>query len=97
VPAFDAAALHGHWVHSHEEDSEDELVFRPADYDFPRSRGRQSIELRPDGSYSERRPGPVDVPEESTGSWKLDGGRLELEDDVWELTGAEPGRLTFRK
>ena len=97
MPDFDAAALNGPWVHSHEEDSDTELVFRPADYDFPRSRGRQSIELRADGSYAERRPGPVDVPEESTGSWKLDGDRLELEDEVWEVTGAEPGRLTFRK
>jgi len=37
------------WVHSHEEDSDEEMVFRPAAYEFPPSRGRRSFELKPDG------------------------------------------------
>ena len=44
--------LAGRWVHSHEEDTGDEMVFRSADYAFPPSRGRESIELRADGSYA---------------------------------------------
>jgi hypothetical protein len=91
------------WVHSHEEDTDTDMVFRPADHPFPPSRGRTSFELRPDGTYVEGSPGPVDVPEESTGSWSLDGDRLILgaEGDrpghAWEITGAEDDRLTVRR
>lgn len=51
----------------------------------------------------ERSPGPVDLPEESTGTWALEGNRLVLgaEGDrpghAWEVTGAEANRLTVRK
>ncbi len=97
------ALLRGRWVHSHEEDTADEMVFRPAGHDFPPSRGRTSFELRPDGSYVESSPGPVDLPEETTGSWSLDSDRLILGADgdrpghAWEITGAEGDRLTVRK
>jgi hypothetical protein len=37
-----------------------------------------SFELRQDGTYVETSPGPVDVPEESTGEWSLEGNRLIL-------------------
>jgi hypothetical protein len=79
------------------------MVFRPSTYAFPPSRGRMSFELRPDGTYSERSPGPVDVPEESTGWWSLEGDRLVLgaEGDrpghAWEITVAEPDRLAVRR
>lgn len=63
--------LHQHWVHSHEEDTETEMVFRPATYTFPRSRGRRSFELRPDGSLIETGIGPTDRPQETQGTWKL--------------------------
>jgi hypothetical protein len=41
--------LRRRWVHSHEEDSDEEMVFRPAAYELPPSRGRRSFELKPDG------------------------------------------------
>ncbi len=96
-------ALHGRWVHSHEEDTEEEMVFRPAGYPLPRSRGRTSFELRGDGTYVERSPGPVDLPEESTGWWSLEGNRLVLgaEGDrpghAWEVTATEGDRLVVRR
>jgi hypothetical protein len=94
---LNAEDLHGRWIHSHEEDSDEVMVFRRPEHQFPRSRGRQSIDLRADGSYSERSPGPVDVPVETSGKWRLAGDRLELEDQVWELAGVEPDRLTVRR
>lgn len=96
-------ALHRRWVHSHEEDTDDEMVFRPATYPFPPSRGRTSFELRPDGTYLESSPGPVDLPEESSGCWSLRGSRLVLgaEGDrpghAWEVRAAEEERLVVRK
>jgi hypothetical protein len=103
VPAFREDALHGRWVHSHEEDTDREMVFRPATRALPPSRGRTSFELHPDGTYVESSPGPVDVPEESAGTWSLDGDRLILgaEGDrpghAWQITAADADRLAVRK
>lgn len=70
--------LHQHWVHSHEEDSNTEMVFRPATFNFPRSRGRTAFELRPDGSLVEFGIGPTDRRQESKGTWKLEGEKLSF-------------------
>ena len=66
--------LHQRWVHSHEEDAENEIVFRPATFPFPRSRGRESFELRPDGELIQSRPGPTDRRETTEGTWELAPG-----------------------
>ena len=95
-------ALHGHWVHSHEEDTDHEMVFRLSTHAFPPARGRTSFDLREDGTYVERSPGPVDRPEESSGRWSLEGDRLVLRADgdrpghAWEVAVAEDDRLVIR-
>jgi len=63
-----------HWVHSHEEDTDTEMVLRPLSYKFPPSRGRASFELKPDGCLVEHGIGPTDRREQSEGRWKLEGG-----------------------
>jgi hypothetical protein len=65
-------ALHQHWVHSHEEDTATETVYRPASFAFPRSRGRSAMALKPDGGLVETGIGPTDRPQESQGTWKLE-------------------------
>jgi hypothetical protein len=67
-----ADVLQQHWVHSHEEDTETEMVFRPTTFKFPPSRGRKSFELKSDGSLVEMGIGPTDRPQESQGAWKLE-------------------------
>jgi hypothetical protein len=93
--------LAGRWVHSHEEDTDDEMVFREADsgYAFPPSRGREAIELRPDGSYAGSVPGPVDKPVPGDeGEWTLeDGERLRLGDRVLDVTSVADGVLKVRR
>ncbi len=91
--------LAGRWVHSHEEDSGDELVFRPVGYAFPPSRGREAIELHPDGSYAGSVPGPVDKPVPGDeGEWTLeDGERLRLGDRVLDVTSVGDGVLRVRR
>ena len=59
------------WIHSHEEDTPEEMVFRTADFNFPRSRGRSGFELRPDQSMVEIQPGPGDAGAETAGKWEL--------------------------
>jgi hypothetical protein len=96
-------ALHRRWVHAHEEDREGVMVFRPASHPLPPSRGRRWFELRPDGSFLESSPGPVDVPETSEGRWSLEGDRLVFSagDDqperVWRVVAAEDDRLALAR
>jgi hypothetical protein len=92
--------LEGRWVHSHEEDTDDEMVFRAASsgYEFPRSRGREALELNADGSYAGTAPGPVDKPEATGGGeWSVDGNKLVLGDRTLEITSAEGDVLRVRK
>ncbi len=63
------------WMHSHEEDTPGEMVFRTAGFNFPRSRGRSGFELRPDQSMVEIQPGATDAVQESSGKWELEGGK----------------------
>jgi hypothetical protein len=94
--------LHGRWLHAHEEDAAGAMVFRRAGHPLPRSRGRTSLDLRPDGSYVEESPGPVDLPEESHGTWALEGDRLILGADgdrpghAWELVDVADDRFEVR-
>jgi len=97
--------LIGEWIHSREEDSEGVEVYRRPEFAFPPARGREGFELRADGSWIERRPGPTDVPESSpAGGWELAGSTLRLaapdsgESAARDLTVvvAEPDRLLLR-
>ena len=96
-------ALYGKWIHSHEEDTPDETIFRAAGHPFPPARGRMALEIRADGTYVETTPGPTDVPEESTGHWSFEGDRLILEGpagtlaQTWELTAIDKDTLRVRK
>jgi hypothetical protein len=93
------------WVHSHEEDTDTEMVFRPDDFEFPPSRGRVAFELKEDGTALERAIGPTDVPEETERGWALDpeGSIVLLEkgtDRVLRrlpVESADPERLTVRR
>jgi hypothetical protein len=86
-----------HWVHSHEEDTGDLRVYRPADYDFPPARGRRGFELKPDGRLLVYGPGADDRPEATTGRWESsDGGRVRLGDEEFEIVSVEPDRLSLR-
>ena len=82
------------WTHSHEEDTATEMVFRPATFPFPRSRGRTSFELRPDGALIEQGIGPTDRRTQATGRWRLtEDGALEFTRDP---QGAAHQRYTIR-
>ena len=73
-------AVVGHWIHSHEEDTGDTEVYRPAGYPFPLSRGRRGFELRPGGTVRYDEIGRTDRPEFAEGSWKLDrNGNIRLD------------------
>ena len=82
--------LYQHWVHSHEEDTNTEMVFRPATYNFPRSRGRRSFELKTDGILVEGGIAPDDRRQETQGTWQLqDSDKLVL----YTQSASQPSRV----
>ena len=73
-----SAEIQKRWLHSHEEDTAAEMVFREGAFAFPPSRGRAGFELRPDGSYLDLGIAPADGVLESEGTWSLDNDVLHL-------------------
>ena len=80
--------LQKRWLHSHEEDTDSQMVFRPASFAFPPSRGRAGFELKPDQSFIDIGIAPADGSQETMGKWKLDGDRLLL----FKSSGSRPSR-----
>lgn len=62
--------LYQHWVHSHEEDQEGIRVFRPANYNFPASRGREGFKIDKEGAFTHYQIGPNDVPKTQESKWE---------------------------
>ena len=94
----------GRWVHAREEDTEDEMVFRPAGTDLPPARGRIAFELREDGTFAESGLGATDVPEEASGSWELDDDTITLSEGAAQgvpremtVVAVDEERLVVRK
>jgi hypothetical protein len=91
------------WVHSREEDTAAELVFRAAQFPFPRSRGRDAFELLPDGRLVEYPVGPADRREARHGRWTLEADRLVFLSDApssarsMRVVAASEDRLTLRR
>lgn len=96
--------LRRRWIHSHEEDTDKEMVFRPAAFEFPPSRSRRSFELKPEGDLVEGGIGPTDRPLERQGSWELeDDDNLILRPDpsmpprVMRIASVDEDRLVIEK
>lgn len=76
--------LIGTWIHSHEEDTPDVRVYRPADYPFPPARGRDGFEFRPDGELVYLGIARADGTEESNGRWTVEASnrvRIEVQSE----------------
>ena len=99
------AALAQHWVHSHEEDTDGEMVFRPASRPLPPSRGRKSFQLNPDGRLVTSGPGPDDRSAKTQGRWRLESSnRLMLQPagagvshSTLQLLSVAPDKLVVKK
>jgi hypothetical protein len=97
--------LHKLWIHSREEDTEKEMVLRPADYDFPLTRQpRESFELKHDGTLVKGSPSPSDSLEEQQGRWELQDDNLALfkgseskPSRKLQIVSVDPDRLLVKK
>jgi hypothetical protein len=96
--------LQKRWLHSHEEDSDTEMVFRPASFKFPPSRGRAGFDLKANKSFIDIGIAPVDGPQESSGTWTLQDNQLQLFKPpssaparTLEIISVDKDRLVVRK
>ncbi len=96
--------LQRHWVHSHEDDTDTESVYRPATWPFPPSRGRTGFDLKPDHRCAGFGIAAADGVEEYAATWELDDDdRLTIYDEgrravqVMRLVSVDDDRLVIRK
>lgn len=94
----------GRWVHVHEEDTAEEMVFRPVGTELPPARGRVAFDLRADGTFAETGLGATDAPEEASGSWQLTDDTITLSEGATQgvprqmaVVAADAQRLVVRK
>ncbi len=93
------------WVHSREEDSDDELVFRPPDYSFPPARGRAGLEFRASGEFVDLEIAPTDARRAVGGQWQVEEPnrvRVRFDDasrqpETFEIVEVDDGVLKLRR
>lgn len=93
------------WTHSFEEDTEDTIVYRPADFEFPHSRGRSGLEFKRDGTLISHGVGAADVPEPKQRQWEFDGPDIiqvslkegMQEPHVMNIIELSEDKLSFKK
>ena len=100
---IDKNALYQEWIHSREEDTEQESIFRPADYEFPLTRRpRESFQLASDGSLTKGGVSPADRREEERGTWELKNDEIAFYADSKPvqkrvISSVEPSKLVLKK
>jgi hypothetical protein len=89
------------WIHAHEDDDGNKIVYRTSGYDFPRTRqGRDTFTLNRGGIAVVGSPGPVDREESVEGRWVLEGRTLRIETGsesrVYEIASVEEEVLILK-
>ena len=95
----------GHWIHSHEEDAEGMMVYRPASYNFPPSRGRRGLDFREGGELVYYGIGRADGSEQFSGSWVLEEpnrvritvNSAQIQPFVWQVVSCNDQALKVRR
>lgn len=101
--ALSEQLLRESWLHSHEEDEGDAMVFRPSTFAFPPSRGRHGFSLNPDGTAVLTGPDQADRATSGSGQWHIEEpNRLvidspEVGNRAFEITSASPEKLVLRR
>jgi|GEM_PF-3846014 len=68
----------GKWIHSNEQDTKLHEVYRKEGFNFPPSRGRESIVVRADGTFDYITIAPNDTREKNSGKWEVVLGKYKF-------------------
>lgn len=71
--ALDVTTMQRTWLHAHEEDHGDTLVFRPNTYAFRPSRGRTGFQINAGGELTQYDIAPTDGLDAHKGKWRVEG------------------------
>jgi hypothetical protein len=88
---FNWELLIGTWVHAHEYDGENAIVFVPDTTPLPPSRGRTRYTFLPGNKVKKTMFGPSDKNENFEGTWSVDA----LPTIVMTISNRAPERLTI--
>lgn len=100
---IDLHFLQKKWIHAHEEDTSELLVFRPETYPFGLSRGRDAIEFHANGKVTRVGIAPNDTLSFSEGKWMQQGQssvrvtRQSEEISLLEIAWLAPDKLVIKK
>jgi len=100
---IDAKLLERTWLHAHEEDTENQRVFRPDTYQLAPSRGRAGYDFQSRGVVVRRMPGPNDRGVFAKGTWTLSSdGRVTIRisgapEEVFDIEDLDADRLVVKK
>jgi hypothetical protein len=103
-PGLNLQHLYRRWMHSYEEDSGSEVVYRSSPFRFPRSRGRTGFEIRADGTVTISGIAATDGPATTEGKWRIEGGNTLIFTNrraepiqVFHILSLDSDRLIIRK
>jgi hypothetical protein len=101
---MDKRLLCRRWVHSREEDTATEVVYRPADFPLPASRGRSGLQFAKDGTFKEIGIGATDISNVKEGAWRFneqDSSQVYVEVEgkpkVLKVDELKPDRMTLKR
>jgi hypothetical protein len=79
MSSFNEECIYNHWIHSYEEDTENEKVYRLSTFEFPPSRGRDGFEIKENGEFILYITGPADRPQKIFGNFTIESNKLHVE------------------
>jgi hypothetical protein len=92
------------WVHSKEEDTATEAVYRPAGFPLPPSRGRTGFKFEADGTFKRIGIGATDISKVKEGKWQFDQAKadhvhveVDGEPQVMKIEDLKPDRMTIKR
>ncbi len=101
---IDTKLLFQHWVHSREEDTATETVYRPSGFPLPPSRGRSGLEFSHDGTFKRIGIGATDISRVEQGAWKIESAdanqisvKVEGEPQLMKIQDLKQDRLAIKK
>jgi hypothetical protein len=66
------------WFHSYEEDTEEALIYRTRDFNFPLSRGRDGFEIKSTGEFIKYSIAATDGLRPIRGRTKVEGNKIKI-------------------